>query len=193
MKETLSKRIFLITFIFLVCFMALTLLFQTFIFEDFYEKKKTTSLIDAIEKFASKNSYEFSDPNALYPALKEFEDDNNSKIAIFSVDGKLRYISSNLENDKEDIDMLTNFCSSILKNNDILFKLFTTNKPIATEFSNGNKKNIGVASAMSIRTKDDSIVLSVSSIQPIIEASNVINEFYVYIFIGVLFICLIIS
>lgn len=193
MSSTLSKKIFIFISVFLVVFIALTLIFQTFIFEDFYEKKKTTSLIDAIEKFASKNSYEFSDPNALYPALKEFEDDNNSKIAIFSVDGKLRYISSNLENDKEDIDMLTNFCSSILKNNDILFKLFTTNKPIATEFSNGNKKNIGVASAMSIRTKDDSIVLSVSSIQPIIEASNVINEFYVYIFIGVLFICLIIS
>ncbi|MEG1481711.1 HAMP domain-containing sensor histidine kinase [Clostridium sp.] len=193
MNSTLSKKLFVVTSVFLVCFIALTLLFQTFIFEDFYEKKKTTALTDAIESFSKEHSFEFSNPNALYPALKEFEDDNNSKIAIFSLDGKLRYISTNLENDKEDINMLSEFCSSILKNKDILFKLFTTEKPIATTFYSDNKKNIGVASAISVNSKDDSIVLSVSSIQPIIEASNVINEFYVYMFIGILFICLIIS
>ncbi|MDU1855118.1 MAG: hypothetical protein E6789_06410 [Clostridium baratii] len=57
MSSTLSKKIFIFTSVFLVGFIALTLIFQTFIFEDFYEKKKTTSLIDAIEKFASKNIF----------------------------------------------------------------------------------------------------------------------------------------
>ena len=61
MKETLSKRIFLITFIFLVCFMALTLLFQTFIFEDFYQQKKTKSLSNQIEEFSKKNSFKIND------------------------------------------------------------------------------------------------------------------------------------
>ena len=62
MKETLSKRIFLITFIFLVCFMALTLLFQTFIFEDFYQQKKTKSLSNQIEEFSKKNSFKMNNP-----------------------------------------------------------------------------------------------------------------------------------
>ncbi|MBY0754930.1 HAMP domain-containing histidine kinase [Clostridium sardiniense] len=195
MKETLSKRLFIITSIFLVSFMALTLIFQTFIFEDFYERKKTKALTNEIEQFSLENSFQISNPTKLYSALKNFEDTNNSKIAIFSVDGKLRYISSDLQNDKDDIEMLTEFCSSLLDSKDILLKLFTNNKPISTTFytNNHTDKNIGVAAPMSINSKNDSIVLSVSSIQPIIEASNVISEFYVYIFIGILFICLIIS
>ncbi len=195
MKETLSKRLFVITSVFLVCFMALTLIFQTFIFEDFYERKKTKSLTDEIEQFSIENSFQLSNPKGLYSALKDFEDSNNSKIAIFSSDGKLRYISSDLENDKDDISMLTEFCTSLLDNKDILRKLFTSNKPVSTTFytNKHTDKNIGVAAPMSIDRKNDAIVLSVSSIQPIIEASNVISEFYVYIFIGILFICLIIS
>lgn len=195
MKETLSKKIFLITFIFLVSFMALTLLFQTFIFEDFYQQKKTKSLSNQVEEFSRKNSFKINDTNKLYTALRDFENKNNSKIAIFSTDGKLRYISSDLENDKENIKMLTEFCSSLLSNNDVLMKLFTSQKPICTTFftNNHNTKNIGVATPISIDTKDDGIVICVASIQPIIEASNVISEFYVYIFIGILFICLIIS
>lgn len=195
MKETLSKRLFVITSIFLVCFMALTLIFQTFIFKDFYERKKTKVLVNEIEEFSIKNSFKINNTKGLYSALKNFEDSNNSKIAIFSVDGKLRYISSDLENDKDDIKMLTEFCSSLLDNKEILIKLFNSDKPISTTFytDNHTTKNIGVAAPMSIDNKNDAIVLSVSSIQPIIEASNVISEFYIYIFIGILFICLIIS
>lgn len=195
MKETLSKKIFLITFIFLVCFMALTLLFQTFIFEDFYQQKKTKSLSNQIEEFSEKNSFKINDTNRLYSALRDFENENNSKIAIFSVDGKLRYISSDLENNKENTKMLTEFCSSLLNNNDVLMKLFTSDRPISTTFftNNHKTKNIGVATPISIDSKNDAIVLCVSSVQPIIEASNVISEFYVYIFIGIFFICLIIS
>ncbi|MDQ0150433.1 sensor histidine kinase [Eubacterium multiforme] len=195
MKKTLSRRLFVITSVFLVCFMALTLIFQTFIFEDFYERKKTDVLVKEIEQFSKQNSFELKNPSKLYAALKEFENKNNSKIAIFSVDGNLRYISSNLENDKEDIKMLTEFCKTLLGNKEILYQLFKTNTPVSTNFyaNNGTTKSIGVAAPMSINGINDSLVLSVASIQPIIEASNVINEFYIYIFIGILFICLIIS
>lgn len=195
MKKTLSRRLFVMTSVFLVCFMALTLIFQTFIFEDFYERKKTDVLTKEIEQFSKQNSFELKNPSKLYTALKEFENKNNSKIAIFSVDGNLRYISSNLENDKEDIKMLTEFCKTLLKSKEILYQLFKTNRPVSTNFysNNGTNKNIGVAAPMSINSIDDSLVLSVASLQPIIEASNVINEFYIYMFIGILFICLIIS
>ena len=195
MKETLSKKLFIITASFLVSFMALSLIFQTFIFEDFYEQKKIKDLTYEIENFSKANSFQLNNLPGLYKALKNFENTNNAKIAIFSVDGSLRYISNNLENDKDDIKILSDFCSTLINNKDILFKLLASNKPISTIFSTDNSqiKNIGVASSMSLNYKHDSIVLAVSSIQPIIEAGNVISEFYIYVFIGIIFIALIIS
>lgn len=195
MKETLSKKLFLITALFLVSFMALTLIFQTFIFEDFYEQKKIKDLTYEIEDFSKENSFKLNNLPGLYTALKSFENTNNAKIAIFSLDGSLRYISNNLENDKDDIKLLSDFCSTLINNKEILFKLLAGNKPISTVFSANDSqiKNIGVATSMSLNYNHDSIVLAVSSIQPIIEAGNVISEFYIYVFIGIIFISLIIS
>ncbi|WP_024614947.1 HAMP domain-containing sensor histidine kinase [Clostridium sp. Ade.TY] len=195
MKETLSKKLFLITALFLVSFMALTLIFQTFIFEDFYEQKKIKDLTYEIEDFSKENSFKLNNLPGLYTALKSFENTNNAKIAIFSLDGSLRYISNNLENDKDDIKLLSDFCSTLINNKEILFKLLASNKPISTVFSANDSqiKNIGVATSMSLNYNHDSIVLAVSSIQPIIEAGNVISEFYIYVFIGIIFISLIIS
>ena len=63
MKKTLSRRLFVMTSVFLVCFMALTLIFQTFIFEDFYERKKTDVLTKEIEQFSKQNSFELKNPS----------------------------------------------------------------------------------------------------------------------------------
>ncbi|MGL5477952.1 MAG: two-component sensor histidine kinase, partial [Clostridium sp.] len=82
MKKSLSKRLFLITLCLLLGLMGLTLVFQTFIFEDFYIKKKTDLLVTELNKFRFMNSYKNSknDLNAIYDNLENFQTKNSAKI-----------------------------------------------------------------------------------------------------------------
>lgn len=192
-KLSLSKKIFFITFFILVTLLILILVAQTFIFESFYEKKKTDSLITAINKFKYEYTGHLSNNMQLYSALKNFEDVNGAKIAIFSLNGELKFIPGESYTDEHDLTILKSFCSDILKNKSVLYNILSQNKTVSTHFSGIEGQNIGIASAISTNSNNDSIILCVSSIQPILEASNIISEFYIYIFIGAIILSILLS
>ena len=93
MKNSISKRITLITFGLISVVFLLTFLFQNMFFEEFYLSKKTESLILDVKRINTLYSYQNFDTDALKNALLNCEEKNNSRIAIFSLDGKLKYLS----------------------------------------------------------------------------------------------------
>lgn len=194
MKNSISKRIALITFGLISSVFILTFLFQNIFFEEFYLSKKTESLILDVKRFQTMYSYQIINEKLLEDALITYEEKNNCRIAIFSLDGQLKYLS-HYGSDIDDVQSLTDFCSELLSDKDLINEVLTTSKIKSTIFTNkySNYKKIGVVAPMSLQSENDSLVISVSSVQPIMEASSVIRSFYLYLFIGFLIVAIFLS
>lgn len=194
MKNSISKRISLITFGLISSVFLLTFLFQSMFFEEFYLFKKTESLILDVKRFQTMYSYQILNEKLLEDALITYEEKNNCRIAIFSLDGKLKYLT-HYGSDVDDTKSLADFCSELLSDTELITDVLTTNKIKSTIFTNkySNYKKIGVVAPMSLQSENDSLVISVSSVQPIMEASSVIRTFYLYLFIGFLILAVFLS
>lgn len=195
MKKSLSKRLFLITLILLISLMGLTLIFQIFIFEDFYIKKKTDYLVSQMKKFQFENSFGGYNMDYVYSDLNKFQTKNNAKIGIFTLNGELKYVADNPKSTSDDEKILKDFCTQILSNKEFLANILHDNTILTkTFFANYDQsKNIGIVAPMSLKYKNDSLLVVVAPLQPILEASSVISEFYIYVFISVIFIAIILS
>lgn len=194
MKNSISKRIALITFGLISSVFLLTFLFQNIFFEEFYLSKKTESLILDVKRFQTMYSYQILNEKSLEDALIAYEEKNNCRIAIFSLDGQLKYLT-HYGSDIDDMKSLADFCSDLLSDKELIAEVLTTNKIQSTIFTNkySNYKKIGVIAPMSLQSENDSLVISVSSVQPIMEASSVIRSFYLYLFIGFLIVAIFLS
>lgn len=195
MKHSISKKITLITFGLISMVFLLTFLFQNIFFEEFYLTKKTDSLILDVKRIKALYSYQNYNTDNLKNALINYEEKNNSRIAIFSLNGTLKYLSYFDDNNIEDMKSLTDFCSELLSDHELIENVLSTNKIQSTIFTNrySTYKKIGIVSSMSLQSENDSILISVSSVQPIKEASSVIRSFYIYIFIGFLILAIFLS
>jgi signal transduction histidine kinase len=196
MKHKLSYKLFFITLGLLVTLMATTLIFQKLFFQGFYEKQKQSSLVKEINIFKSIYSYDSPDSDVRSNAMKSLEEDTNSASAIFSLkDNKITVISGKYNNDSDDIKSLSEFFNIIINDNNLIRKILNSQEPIPQKFPDviSGTNKIGVASVMSLNSRNDSIIISVASIQPITEAADVMSKFYIYIFIGFIFISIFLS
>ena len=187
MKNNLSKKIFIITLSLLLGLMIVIFIFQTFFFQSFYELKKKNNLVKDINRFTSLYANQTQDYNSIGKALIILESETNSRIGIFSsITGDTLYISDSYSEDTAYVRTL----KQLLKNNNLRKEIIASGKPQTIDFidPNSNSTKIGVLAPMSLYSTNDSILISVTSIQPIQEASDVIREFYSYIFIGFIFI-----
>lgn len=194
MKNSISKRISTITFGLISTVFLLIFSFQILFFEEFYLSKKTENLILDVKRFQAMYSYQIMTKESLTNALINYEEKNNSRIAIFSLDGELKYLSLDGQ-DFEDTKSLTDFCAELLSNEALIKEVLSNDKIETTIFTNrySSYKKIGVISPMSLQSKNDSILISVSSVQPIKEASDVIKTFSFYLFIGLLIVAMFLS
>lgn len=199
MKHCLSKRLFAITLSLILGIMVIAYLTQALFFEKFYSYKKTLSLVTEVSKFHdlySLHSYDNSTKDkSLYKALKKFEDDNNAQIAITSLNGDIIYISSEFNGNNIVSDTLANFCTELINNRDLINDVITNSQiRYINFFSESNaRQKIGVVSPMSLSNTNDSLIFCVASIQPIEEASQVINEFFFYLFLALITVAIILA
>lgn len=96
MKHSLSKRLFAITLCLVFGLLLLVYFTQSFLFERFYFYRKTSLLVKEISKIQTLYSYQNTDDYALYQVLDKFENDNNSKVAIFALNGELMYLPNKI-------------------------------------------------------------------------------------------------
>ncbi|GAA0085133.1 HAMP domain-containing sensor histidine kinase [Clostridium sp. CTA-7] len=182
-KFSISKKLFLITFGLIFIVLIFSMLFQILFFEDFYLNRKVKDMIKEASKFSTLNSY--ADENFLTDALFRFEQETDSRVVILSLDGKIKFLD-NYGKNTDDFQVLTAFCAELINDKYLINEVLTSGKPQARVFENklSNTKKIGIVSPMSLNSKNDSIIVSVSSMQPISEAAGVTKEFYGYLFLG---------
>lgn len=195
MKKSLSKRLFSITLSLVIALMLITYFAQAFFFESFYSYKKTISLVKEVNKFHDLYSFHIDSDADLYKALQKFENDNNAQVIITSANGEIKYFSNNIYTNKDSIDTLTSFGKELINDKDLINDVITYSRTKYKNFENQSSglRKIGVVSPLSINAKNDSLIFCVASIQPIKEASDVISEFFIYLFLGLITISIILS
>ena len=168
-STSLSAKLFVITLGLLTTLMATILIFQAFFFQYFYESSKTKSLYKEVSNFKTMYSYELDTSTVLTNAMYSFEEATNAKIGICSSNGQILHLKENTGNTSFDYKLLSSFANEILNDPDDMTKLFDENKIITLKFQDtiSRTTKIGVATAMSLKTKNDCILISVASIQHI--------------------------
>ncbi|WP_156625968.1 HAMP domain-containing protein [Clostridium tertium] len=169
------------------------MLFQYIFFEDFYLRKKINDLAKDSVEFTQLYSYQNTN-RILGTAMSNFEQDTNSKVAIFTLDGRLKAIRDPNAS-AEELQTFAAFCEELINDDKLMNDVLSSGKPQAKVYDNKYTKStkIGVLTPMSLNSKNDSIFVTVSSMQPINEATVVIKEFYFYLFLGFSIIGIILS
>lgn len=190
----LSKKIFLITLLLLLGLMSITMLFQLFFFQIFYESKKLESLTENVNRFKEVYAYKSNSKEDIYnviAALQNFELNTSSKVALYSNNGNLISPSSNyLDTDNNNIN---SYFYVITSKSNLIQSVLETGETKSITFEESYGKSFAVVAPMSINSKNDSVLIAIASIQPIKEATAVIKEFYLYIFLGFILVSILLS
>lgn len=193
LKKSITLKLFLITLGFFSAFIIITLLFQSLSFQKFYQSRKTNTLKSNLEKL--RNDYNHtSGVNSVLLLIRDFEDRNNCKVVILDSQGNLNFISSlnNQDSDASRIRAIREVINQWASNPATFLNIKNSGKSFTYVFKNsaGDIKNI-VCVVPDSEVKE--VLFAVSSLQPVDEASAVINEFYIYIFAGAVILIIILS
>lgn len=195
-KKNITSKLFIITSLVLLAFLIFSLAFQSMFFGDFYLKRKTNNLQNDVTKFKLNYSYNITDNYKLYESMQNFETMNNAKIAILSNVGEIVYLP-NPENHLD--DTVKSKLNYILKNliySGTFSDVLNGKKETVTTLINDNNldsKNIVCISAISLKEKNDGIIIAYSPFQPIEEASSIIKSFYIYLALFALVVIIVLS
>ncbi|ERK30217.1 sensor histidine kinase [Clostridium intestinale] len=187
MRSKIGKKIFFITFIALIILVSLILIFQKHFFEKFYINEKNNSLIKSVEEFRNSNSaVEYNQgvelyKRALLPAMNKFETNNNAKVGVVTPKDSLIYIATNEYTESSFKQIYNNL---YLPNSQYISsgKIFVT--------ISDNSSFDPTITVVICKLNDGSILMAVSSVEPIREATSVLNRFLPYFIVGTLMVAL---
>lgn len=196
MKKNISKRLFVITFSIIIFLTLFTMVFQMTFFQEFYLKRKSADLNNAVLKFRALYSYDLNNTKSLYRALSFFELENNAKIGIYSIDSTPKYLSDPKDSQNSEATALLNDIFMELYSEPDFAKLLLSSNSGIIRIHNSEKystKYLVCMAPFSFNSRNDSIIIAITSFQPIEEANALIKDFYKYILLIVLVIGLILS
>lgn len=195
MKNKLWKKLFLITSVILILFISAIIYFQSLSFENFYVKRKIRRFEKNIERFSAVYSQSYVNDANLSLLMRQFEESNNAKIVIIDSSGKVKFIGdSKIDEESSKNNTINRIFKEWIANLDAFNEILQLKKTQTSIYYNPDFdiNNIVCISPTS-NQKDYNIILAVTSLQPIEEASDIIKEFYIYIFIGAVVIAIILS
>ncbi|MGL4742575.1 MAG: HAMP domain-containing sensor histidine kinase, partial [Sarcina sp.] len=132
MKNSISKKLILIIFAFISSLVVGFMIFQSFFFQLYYTDKKSDDLQNALLNFRSVYQYKaLANPQELDTAMAIFDVENTAKIAIYSTDGKLRYIVGEKSNPELE-ETLDNIFKKLYYDKRYTNSLIESNKVVTT-------------------------------------------------------------
>lgn len=194
LNNSISKKLILIIFALMTSLIIGFMFFQSFFFQMYYTDKKSEDLQNSILKFRTMYQYKaITNPGELNAAMALFDTENTAKIAIYSTDGKLRYIVG--ENSNPSLEKtLNSIFNKLYYDKGYTHQLLESNKIITTLVSGDlSSKHIVSMAPFSLYKQNDSILIAISPLRPIQEASIIMNDFYKAIFFVLILICLILA
>lgn len=196
MKKSITTKLFVITFTVFILFLSLNFLFQTAFFEKFYLNKKINNLNKNMNQFTLQYASDMSDSEGTFKLMNNFEIQNNSKVIILDQGGTFKFIQKgNTNSNSSAMAEINKVVKEWTSSSEKLKELKDRKVPLTyvTQEDLSGNKNIVCISPITSNGELSSIIFSVGSLQPISEASSVINELYIYIYIGAIIILFVLS
>ncbi|HBM75311.1 MAG TPA: two-component sensor histidine kinase [Clostridiaceae bacterium] len=198
-RNSISFKLFITTIIFFIIFISATMLVQSLFFEKFYAERKTRVLRNNLDKF--KTLYQSSNHNIqdIIEPLRKFQDSNNAQLVIMNRNKIFDYnlisgsIFENSDPSREQIMRAAimqwgvisrTYRPEIEGGKDIVYNI---KHPVF------KTDNIVIISPVVSRGKVSDVIFAVSSLQPVGEAAAAMNEFYIYIYLGLVILVVILS
>jgi two-component system, OmpR family, sensor histidine kinase VanS len=196
MRKSITGKLFIITSVFLLIFLMLTMYFQSTFFDDFYTNRKKNNFENNVKKFNALYSNDFIPNSSLDLVLFQFEESNNARLIIFNNKGTLTAAGNfEIETDRSKINTILKVFNDLSNSPEFLNSIISSKQTIIQDYYDRqfNVKNIICISPVVVNGNTTEIILAVSSLQPIEEASSIIREFYKYILSAALIIAIVMS
>lgn len=192
-KNSISKKLFIITALVFAVFIGATLIIQTVFFERFYINKKISDLETTSNKFAADfNKLEDGD-STLGDLIDEYEGDYNVKIAILQNNRiKLSAKQVKTRTDMNRVRDLQDFINSWTQNT-LELQNFNNNRQIGATVYKRDSDLGGTIVSVEPTIGNTGTIFVVSSLQHVNEAVDVIKQIYVYFCIGAVVIIFILA
>ncbi|CDF57494.1 sensor histidine kinase [Thermobrachium celere DSM 8682] len=191
MKGSIVKKLFLINTIILIFFIILSFVFQNLFFEKFYVHKRKLEAINVLNNFVE--IYEqTSDLKLSFEKSVDINKAFGYRFLILDREGNIKYAVNPVidKGAKENIRIITDVIFRISTDN--LLSKVEENSYISKVYYNKRFPISSIIAIYNLSEKNEYIVCS-SLLQPINEASKVIRELYIYLFIAGIIVTLIIS
>lgn len=192
MFKSITNKLAILTTIMVSSLLLLSMLFMTLYFESYYENVKRKALFENLVEFSEVT---VRSPESFIGDITDYEAKNSARLFIYTKSGDLVYMSSEGGNvDENSIFILRSFFNDIALNEAVKEELYGASG-ISREYVEETRgiKYFLSAIPVSVLTDDDSIAISISSMIPIRESAETIKQFFIYLFIGGLFVTAIIS
>lgn len=192
-KMSITKKLFIITSLIFIVFIFGTLLIQSLFFQKFYVYKKRTDLVSTLDKFRSEYNKAENDDKA-GQLLEEYEGNGDIKIVILDSSNRLKFLSrnSNIRVDIGKTRELTQFIQGWSQDTQSATSFKEQNKTISLlpKTIDGGIKNIV---AISPDSSKGEVLFAMTSLQPVNEAVDVIQDLYLYFCLVAVFIIVILA
>lgn len=216
----ITSKLFIITAVFFILFTSTTMLLQTLFIERFYLDQKMKKFEKSFRAFCTAYGESTDDQETL---LAEFEEKNNASIAIIELAaGQLGAFSQDKRFFLRIVDksalvsdglrfrvldnpiiysmmgsgiMLANSLRQWLSNPEAVSRVVEEGQTLvykSENMSNGQNSLVGIA-PIAVDNEMIRVIMAVTSLQPIGEATTVIRQFYLYFYAFALFLIVILS
>ncbi|MGL4990752.1 MAG: HAMP domain-containing sensor histidine kinase [Sarcina sp.] len=193
MKNSISKKLILIIFLLMTSLIVGFMIFQGLFFQKYYTNKKSEDLQNAVLKFITVNQFKaVTNPKELDTAMALFDVENTAKVAIYSTDGKLKYVVGG-DNNTGLEKTLNDIFNKLYFDKKYTNSLLESNKIVTTVMSSEYDDHIVSMAPFSLYKPNDSVIIAISPLKPINEANTIMLDFYKGILFALIVLCLILA
>lgn len=198
-RNSIKFKLFITTIAFFILFISATLFFQSAFFEKFYTNSRIRKIERGMEKIKAAYTASSGNNEQTASSIRDFQNSNNSKVAIISRDSMYNYaiISGNnsMTDDPIKEGILKNAIlewSKISKsygagNKTGKYIVYNIHQPV------NNTNYIVVILPAALKGGINYAIISVSSLEPVGEAVSTMNEFYIYLYLAAILLIIILS
>lgn len=190
--KSITVKILLITLVVFILFTTIIFAMETLFFKKFYTNWKMNSLESSVQGF-EKNYNSTTGDDEISKLIVNFQDDNNCKIGILDKDGYLKYASiSDVREKSLNERVIIKALDDLLSTPSDFTELKKSGRSKTYIFSNGSSFMKTIVSVVPDQQKNE-IIFAVTSLQPVSEATSVIQNIFIYIYIAAFIITIILS
>lgn len=191
-KQSIAKKLFLITAIVMIIFILIAILIQSLFFKGFYMMRKKNQIKSGLVKIEQSCIKAKSDEDVI-SVINNFEGSSQYKVLILDANGALKYLS-NSNYEREDIFKFGYIRALVLSlnENNLLSNIKNKNDIITYTTDARFIKTRSLVCAKYIKERNEFLIL-IGSLQPVNEAMIVARQFYMYILAGGVLIIILLS